>query len=154
MGSFEKGGGDGNNDDKKNIKPFPNKATRLGEPVGFERKGVSAPATPAGTEERPVEIELFTEDECIAIATEVDEDLTPVALGNPSWNITQETLEQKIELLLKEADGNPLHLVPYLQKASKEDVSQEKADIILHIAAARAYLDIIELRNREEIAET
>ncbi len=78
------------------------------------------------------------------------EDLPPLALGNQEWGITEEMIEEKVSLLLAIADGSTETLIPYLEEAARRDISQTKADIVLHLAAARAYLDILELNEREK----
>jgi len=138
------GGGDGGN-----IRRFPNRAARWRESAGFDRKGANIAATPADPPKDEMVPEPLTEEERLDIAQEMDEVLTSIALRHPTWNITEEVIESKVALLLKEADGNPAHLVQYLEAAAHDDISQNRDILILHLAAARAYLDLLDLHKRE-----
>ncbi|OGG73959.1 hypothetical protein A3A40_03525 [Candidatus Kaiserbacteria bacterium RIFCSPLOWO2_01_FULL_54_20] len=139
------GGGDGGN-----ISKFPNRAARWRESAGFERKGTNLTATPQDPPQDEAVPEPLSEQERLDISKEMDEILTPIALRHPTWNITEEVIESKVGLLLIEANNNPAHLVPYLEYAAHNDVVQSREILILHLAAARAYLDLLELHKRED----
>lgn len=134
-----------------NIRRFPNKAARFRDSAGFDRKGKNAKeVSPADKAEKQADTEPLTEAECVAIANEIVKDLTPLALSHPSWDISKELIEEKVALHIAEANNEAPNLAHYLEEAAVRDVSQNKADVLLYVSAARAYLDLIELRERDE----
>jgi hypothetical protein len=152
---FEGGGNDGNDDDgKKNVSAFPTRAARWRDSAGFYRRRPEATAIPTASDEHvPAAVEPLTEEECVQIAGEINEDLTPLALSHPRWNITEQKIRAKVVLHIRDANNQPAPLMRYFKEAGTRDISQKEEDLLLYLSAARAYLYLIQARDGGQTEE-
>lgn len=151
MGSKFEGGGNGNDNGKEDrVVPFPSKARRLGDSAGYYRRTPQVSSTNETLGADRADHEPLTNEECLEFAQDINTAFTEIIEAHPEWELSEEKIEEKVALLLQEADNNPRNLVSYFEEAMRRDVALVKEDVLLHLAAAKAYLDILDLRKNQE----